>query len=94
MNGETLVAALREAPHVELGAGEPMPTYADLLVKTGLVASKSAARRTISEGGGYLNNAKVEDPEFVPGADDLLPGGTLVLRRGKRTFAGVLTAGS
>jgi tyrosyl-tRNA synthetase len=92
LNGETLVAALREAPHVELAAGEPMPTYGDLLVKAGLVASKSAARRTVAEGGGYLNNVKVSDAEYVPGADDLLPGGALVLRRGKRSFAGVLAS--
>ncbi|TDO44857.1 tyrosyl-tRNA synthetase [Kribbella sp. VKM Ac-2527] len=92
LDGATLVAALREAPHVELAAGEPMPAYGDLLVKSGLVASKSAARRTVAEGGGYLNNAKVSDPEYVPTADDLLPGGALVLRRGKRSFAGVLAA--
>jgi tyrosyl-tRNA synthetase len=92
LDGSTLVAALREAPHVELGAGEPMPTYGDLLVKSGLVASKSAARRTVAEGGGYLNNAKVKDAEYVPGSDDLLPGGVLVLRRGKRSFAGVLAS--
>jgi tyrosyl-tRNA synthetase len=92
LEGSTLVAALREAPHVELGAGEPMPTYGDLLVKSGLVASKSAARRTVAEGGGYLNNEKVKDAEYVPGTDDLLPGGVLVLRRGKRSFAGVLAS--
>jgi tyrosyl-tRNA synthetase len=92
LDGGTLVAALREAPHVELAAGEPMPSYGDLLVKAGLVASKSAARRTVAEGGGYLNNAKVTDAEYVPGADDLLPGGALVLRRGKRSFAGVLAS--
>lgn len=90
LDASTLAAALREAPHVELGAGEPMPTYADLLVATGLVASKSAARRTVAEGGAYLNNAKVSDPDLVPGSDDLLAGGALVLRRGKRSFAGVL----
>ncbi|MBP2350794.1 tyrosyl-tRNA synthetase [Kribbella aluminosa] len=92
LDGATLVAALREAPHVELGAGEQMPTYGDLLVKSGLVASKSAARRTVSEGGAYLNNEKVKDAEYVPAADDLLPGGVLVLRRGKRSFAGVLAS--
>ncbi|MGW7683955.1 tyrosine--tRNA ligase [Kribbella sp. NPDC054772] len=90
LDGSTLVAALQEAPHVELGAGEPMPTYGDLLVKSGLVASKSAARRTVAEGGAYLNNEKVKDAEYVPAVDDLLPGGVLVLRRGKRSFAGVL----
>jgi tyrosyl-tRNA synthetase len=92
LDGSTLVAALREAPHVELGADEQMPTYGDLLVKSGLVASKSAARRTVAEGGAYLNNEKVKDAEYVPAADDLLPGGVLVLRRGKRSFAGVLAS--
>ncbi|RZT19470.1 tyrosyl-tRNA synthetase [Kribbella sp. VKM Ac-2569] len=92
LDGSTLVAALREAPHVELGAGEPMPTYGDLLVKSGLVASKSAARRTVAEGGAYLNNEKVKDAEYVPAGEDLLPGGVLVLRRGKRSFAGVLVS--
>jgi tyrosyl-tRNA synthetase len=91
LDGGTLAAALREAPHWELGAGEPMPSYVDLLVATGLVPSKSAARRTVAEGGAYLNNVKVTDPELVPSADDLLAGGSLVLRRGKRSFAGVLT---
>jgi tyrosyl-tRNA synthetase len=92
LDGGTLRAALREAPHVELAAGEPMPPYVDLLVKAGLVASKSAARRTVAEGGAYLNNVKVSDPDYTPGGDDLLPGGALVLRRGKRSFAGVLVA--
>ena len=91
LDAATLAAALREAPHVELGAGEPIPAYADLLVATGLVASKSAARRTVAEGGAYLNNVKVTDPDLVPGSDDLLAGGALVLRRGKRSFAGVLS---
>jgi tyrosyl-tRNA synthetase len=90
LDGATLTAALREAPHVELKPGEPMPTYAELLASTGLVASKSAARRTVAEGGAYLNNVKVSDPEYVPSGNDLLAGGVLVLRRGKRSFAGVL----
>lgn len=67
-----------------------MPSITDLLVLSELVASKSAARRTIAEGGAYLNNEKVSDPEYVPSSEDLLPGGALVLRRGKRSFAGVL----
>ncbi|TWD73185.1 tyrosyl-tRNA synthetase [Kribbella amoyensis] len=90
LSPDTLVAALREAPHVEVPAGQ-LPTVAELLVDTGLVASKSAARRTVAEGGAYLNNEKLSDPEYVPVGEDLLPGGALVLRRGKRSFAGVLT---
>jgi tyrosyl-tRNA synthetase len=91
LDGETLAAALREAPHFELGAGEPMPSYVDLLVATGLAPSKSSARRTVAEGGAYLNNVKVTDPDLVPAGEDLLSGRALVLRRGKRSFAGVLS---
>ena len=66
-----------------------MPGFVDLLVETRLVASKGAARRTISEGGAYLNNRRVEDVELVPGAEDLIGGTWLVLRRGKKNLAGV-----
>ncbi|WP_272952590.1 hypothetical protein [Kribbella amoyensis] len=48
------------------GAAGQLPTVAELLVDTGLVASKSAARRTVAEGGAYLNNEKLSDPEYVP----------------------------
>ena len=69
-----------------------LPAFVDLLVDTGLAKSKGEARRTIGEGGAYLNNVRVEDPELVPGADDLLGGSWLVLRRGKKNFAGVEVA--
>ena len=81
-----LEAALREAGLV---AAEPAATIADLLVATGLAASKGAARRTVAEGGAYLNNVRVEDPAAVPAAADRLGGRFLVLRRGRKAFAGV-----
>ena len=61
----------------------------DLLVESGLVKSKGEARRTVAEGGAYLNNQRVEDVDFVPTAADLIDGSWLVLRRGKRSLAGV-----
>ena len=61
----------------------------DLLVETGLAKSKGEARRTVTEGGAYLNNIRIEDPDLVPGDGDLLGGSWLVLRRGKKNFAGV-----
>jgi tyrosyl-tRNA synthetase len=85
----TLEAALTETPNLEVAGGDPMPTYADLLAESGLVASKGAARRTVNEGGAYVNNVRLEDPETRPTAGDLLPGGWLLLRRGKRNLAGV-----
>lgn len=83
----TLAAALEDAGAVEIGTGDPK-TIADLLVTTGLCASKGAARRAIGEGGAYVNNERISDPEWTPAANDLLHGSWLVLRRGKKSFAG------
>jgi tyrosyl-tRNA synthetase len=88
LDAATLSAALAEAPHIEVG--EPMPSVTDLLVQTGLCPSRSAAQRAVAEGGAYLNNDRVTDPDAVPSASDLLAGNWLVLRRGKRTLAGVV----
>lgn len=85
----TLGAALREAGAVTVDAADGMPGVVDLLVTTGLAKSKGEARRTIGEGGAYLNNVRVEDPEAVVSKDDLIGGTWLVLRRGKKNFAGV-----
>ena len=87
LSTSTLGAALREAGAAEV-RGE-LPGVVDLLVETGLVKSKGEARRTIGEGGAYLNNVRVEDPDLVPGQGDLIDGEWLVLRRGKKNFAGV-----
>jgi tyrosyl-tRNA synthetase len=67
----------------------PLPPLVDLLVATGLVASKSAARRAVAEGGAYLNNERITDADVAPGETDLLQGRFLVLRRGRRTLGGV-----
>ena len=61
----------------------------DLLVASGLSASKGAARRTIAEGGVSVNNVRIESDEWVPQPSDFLHGKWLVLRRGKRNVAGV-----
>ena len=86
LSATSLAAALREAGSVRATTGTP---FVDLLVESGLVKSKGEARRTISEGGAYLNNERVSDPELVTEAHHLLPGGWLVLRRGKKHLAGV-----
>jgi len=84
----TLSAALREAAVAELPPGGP-DSITDLLVATGLSASKGAARRTIAEGGVSVNNVKIAADEWVPQPSDFLHGKWLVLRRGKRNIAGV-----
>jgi tyrosyl-tRNA synthetase len=85
---ETLAAALREAGGTTLPPGD-LPGILDLLVSAGLAKSKGEARRTVTEGGAYLNNQRVEDVELQPTAADLVAGSWLVLRRGKKNFAGV-----
>ncbi|MEU1392031.1 MULTISPECIES: tyrosine--tRNA ligase [unclassified Nonomuraea] len=88
--GSTLEAALAEVPKAtvaELGA-----TFVDLLADSGLVESKSAARRAVKEGGAYLNNIKITDEAYVPEASDLLAGRFMVLRRGKKSIGGVEVA--
>jgi tyrosyl-tRNA synthetase len=85
----TLGAALREAGAVQVKRKDGIPGIVDLLVESGLVPSKGAARRTIAEGGAYLNNRRVEDADRVPNDGDLVAGSWLVLRRGKKHIAGV-----
>ena len=85
---DTLSAALREAGGTTVPGGE-LPGILDLLVAAGLASSKGDARRTVSEGGAYLNNVRIEDPELTPTQADLVAGSWLVLRRGKKRFAGV-----
>lgn len=84
----TLDAAMAAVPSTEVRLADA-PTIVDLLVETGLATGKGAARRTIKEGGAYVNNGKIADEEWSPSKDDLLHGRWLVLRRGKRHTAGV-----
>lgn len=91
LDSRVLQAALAEVPSAEIGpTSDPLPTIVDLLQATGLATSKSAARRTVTEGGAYVNNTKVTDVAARPGNSELLHGRYLVLRRGKRNVAGVV----
>lgn len=92
LDEDTLASALAEVPRAE--TGKDVGSVAELLVRSGLSPSKSAARRTIAEGGAYVNNRKVADVDDAPEQHDLLHGRYLVLRRGKRHVAGVEVTGS
>ncbi|MBH0100034.1 tyrosine--tRNA ligase [Salinibacterium sp. NSLL150] len=85
LDADTLAAALRELAHVETAADA---TIVQLLIDTKLVSSASEARRAISQGGVYLNNVAVADDQATVGGD-LLAGNVAVLRRGKKTLAGI-----
>ena len=89
LDSATLAAALSQVPQTKVEGNAPWGSLADLMAATGIVESKSAARRAIKEGGAYLNNAKIQDENFEPGTDDLIHGMFLVLRRGKREIGAV-----
>ena len=86
---ETLSGALSELPRATVKKGSDFPSWVDLIVATGLVESKSQARRIVKEGGAYLNNVKISGEDFTPTASDLIHGRFLVLRKGKRDLAAV-----
>lgn len=87
LDAATLRSALDELPHAEVAPGS---SVAQALVDTGLVASLSEARRAIAQGGVAIDGVKVDDESAtVTGS---LPGGVSVLRRGKKTLAGLIVA--
>lgn len=84
LDAATLREALQELPNASVPAGTPV---ARALVDTGLVSSFSEARRAIAQGGVSLDGERVADESVeVTGS---LPGGVSVLRRGKKTLAGL-----
>jgi tyrosyl-tRNA synthetase len=85
----TLAGALSELPRTQVKASEEIPTWVDLLVATGVVDSKSAARRIVKEGGAYLNNEKVAAEDLRLEKSHFLCGKYAVLRKGKRDLAAV-----
>ena len=89
----TLDAALGQLPKTTIKKGDAFPSWIELLVATGVVDSKSAARRIVKEGGAYLNNKRVESEDFTPSKSDLLQGKYLLLRKGKRDLAAVEIVG-
>ena len=86
---ETLKSALAELPKSRIKKGEEIPSWVDLVTSSGVVESKSAARRVIKEGGAYLNNEKISGEDFTPKSSDLLHGQFLLLRKGKRDLVAV-----
>ena len=88
-----LVAALSEAGLTKIKLTTEMPNILDILQQTNLCESKSAAKRTVEEGGAYINNVRISDLNWTPTKTDLIHGSLLVVRRGKKVFAGVEIGG-
>ncbi|HWS49676.1 MAG TPA: tyrosine--tRNA ligase [Microbacterium sp.] len=83
----TLRSALDELPHATVPSGTPV---VKALVETGLASSLSDARRALAQGGVSVDGARIDDETAV--VSGALPGGVSVLRRGKRTLAGVFVS--
>jgi tyrosyl-tRNA synthetase len=81
----TLLSAVAELPSADLAA---TASVADAVVQTGLTSSLGEARRAIAQGGVYLNNERVDDAEATL-EGRALAGGVAIVRRGKKTLAGV-----
>jgi tyrosyl-tRNA synthetase len=88
LDATILRQAIEELPHAEVDAGTPV---GQALVATGLVASLSEARRAIAQGGVSLDGQRVESESTT--VTGTLPGGLSVLRRGKKTLAGLVVRG-
>jgi len=89
LDESTLASALAELPRTQVKSDEELPTWVDLLAATGVVDSKSAARRIVKEGGAYLNNEKISGEDFRLEKSHFLCGKYAVLRKGKRDLAAV-----
>jgi len=85
LDGQTLAEAVAEVPRGQIRAGES--TIVDALIATGLAGGRNAARRTVADGGAYLNNTKIIDADRVINATDLLTGKVALVRRGRRNLA-------
>ena len=88
LDEKTLTSSLKELPSTQISSIDGQ-SWVDLLVATGVVDSKSAARRIVKEGGAYLNNQKVSDDGFTLEKGHFLHGKVALLRKGKRDLAAV-----
>lgn len=87
---EILISALSEAGLTKFNKKPEETTIIDLLVETKLCESKSSAKRTIDEGGAYVNNERITDANWKVSQDFLIHESILVVRRGKKSMAGAI----
>lgn len=85
----TLESALRELPHATITSET---TVAEALVATGLCQSLSEARRAIGQGGVSINNQGIDDDAALVGNPRAPLTAGLLLKRGKKTLAGLFYA--
>jgi tyrosyl-tRNA synthetase len=89
LSGAEIQDIFSDVPSSEMSGtvleGDGLPVL-DLLTSTGLVKSKGEGRRAVSEGGIYVNNRRIGDPNQVVGVSDTIDGNYIVIRRGRRNY--------
>lgn len=83
LDERTLNDAVAELPQAQATVGDDLQ---DVLVSLGLEKGRGAARRTIASGGVYINNVKVDDEERRLAEADVLPGGVILVRKGRKNM--------
>ncbi len=89
LDAKDLDAAFSDAPATDFEAdalGSPTSGLLDVLVRAGLYPSKGQARTGVQQGGVSVNNTVESNPQRVLSRDDLLPGGYVVLRKGRKHY--------
>lgn len=86
LSGDQILSLAQGAPQTSRPRAQVATALIDLLVETGLCASKGAARKEISGGGIYLNQARVSDAAYVLTPADILAERYTMLRKGKKTY--------
>ncbi|WP_394263486.1 tyrosine--tRNA ligase [Trueperella sp.] len=83
LDERTLLDATAELPSAQATLGSDIQ---DVLVELGLEKGRGAARRTIASGGVYINNVKVDDEDRVLEESDVLAGGVILIRKGRKNL--------
>jgi tyrosyl-tRNA synthetase len=76
-----------EIPTVVLEGDADSLTLVDLVARAGLAKSKSEARRSIEQGGIYVNQRRIDDVARTIGSGDWIGGRNLLLRKGRKDYA-------
>lgn len=85
LDADTFREIAKDMPNIELSRAEILgQKYVDVAVKIGLLPSKGEAMRLIANGGAYLNNERVEDPQLLLSEQSLVGGEFLLFGSGKK----------
>ena len=90
LDDEQLLDIFADVPSEEIDRqrlSDPGVVLIDAMVEVGLCSSKGEARRTIEQGGAYINNRRVKTVEQQLTCSDLASQSVIVLRRGKKKYA-------